>query len=192
MTGRTDAKAEARATEHVRKAAEAFRAGRYEEATTEFQAGYATSPRPAFILNMGHAQRQAGNPARARAYYKQFLELEPLSSQRADVEKAIAEIDAASATAGTAPPTPRSRPPRPLALPSPAVAGDDSEVPGDLKMAAREPIQKRDDGGPSFYQQWWFWGTVAGVVAAGVVAFLVVRSSGDDYTTAGTLGTLGR
>jgi hypothetical protein len=44
-----------------------------------------------------------------------------------------------------------------------------------------------DDGGP-FYTRVWFWGVVAGVVAAGAVtAFLLTRDSGP---TAGNLGAL--
>ena len=114
-------------------------------------------------------------------------------------KKAIAEIDAGQGghAGGQAPNRPaaaggggeRQRPPV-----VPTVAGTDSEVPSDLKLVAREPIRKEKeaDEGPAFYQQWWFWGTAAGVIAAGAVAFFVLRSGGDDYTTSGTWGTLGR
>jgi tetratricopeptide (TPR) repeat protein len=194
-----DAKAEAAAREHVRKAAEAFQAGRYDEALVEFEAGYAAVPRPAFLLNMGHAARKSGNAARARECYRRYLDLEPGSPQRGEIEKAIAEIDAGHGGAPAAKPSNR-----PAAAASgggrqhppvvPAAAGTDSEIPSDLKLAAREPIRKEKeaDEGPAFYQQWWFWGTVAGVIAAGAVAFFVLRSGGDDYTTSGTWGTLGR
>jgi len=189
-----DPKAEAVAREHVRKAAEAFQAGRYDQALAEFEAGYAAVPRPAFVLNMGHAARKAGNAARARECYQRYLELEPGSPQRGEVEKAIAEIDAGQGG------TPAARPPnrpataggaqhRPVVL---TVAGTDTEVPSDLKLAAREPIRKETDEGPAFYQQWWFWGAAVGVIAAGAATFFVLRSRGDDYTTSGTWGTLGR
>ncbi|HXU00115.1 MAG TPA: tetratricopeptide repeat protein [Polyangia bacterium] len=188
-----DKQAEARAKEHVHKATEALSAGRYDEATTEFEAGYAIVPLPAFVLNMGHAQRQAGNLARAREYYQKFLRLEPKSPERANVEKIIAEIDASAAS------TPSPRPPAPTpaggsatAPTTPPVVGEDSEIPGDLKLTAREPPEKQNESGPAFYRQWWFWGTVAGAIVAGAAAFFFVRSSGADYTTSGTLGTLGR
>jgi len=194
-----DPKAEAVAREHVRKGAEAFQAGRYDEALVEFEAGYTAVPRPAFVLNMGHAARKAGYAARARECYERYLELEPGSPQRAEVEKAIADLGAGHGG------TPAAKPPnRPAAAATggglqhppvvPAVAGTDSEIPADLKLAAREPIRKdkEADEGPAFYQQWWFWGTVAGVIAAGAVAFFLLRSGGDDYTTSGTWGTLGR
>jgi tetratricopeptide (TPR) repeat protein len=194
-----DDKAEAEASEHVRKAAEAFRAGRFDEAMTEFEAGYAIVPRPAFVLNMGHVQRQAGNLARARDLYQRYLTAEPGSPQRAEVEGVIAEIDkqlaeqararaAKSADGqGASSPAPPQRRTATLAL------GEDPEVPSDIKVTAHEPIkrQSQDEGTP-FYREWWFWGTTAGVIAAGVVAFIVIRSSGDDYTTSGSLGTLGR
>jgi tetratricopeptide (TPR) repeat protein len=185
-----DKQAEARAKQHVRKATDAFRAGRYDEATSEFEAGYAIVPLPAFVLNMGHAQRQAGHLARARDYYQRYLRLEPQSPQRADVEKIIAEIDASAASPARAPAAPSASAPRPTVS---LAVGEDSEVPGALKLTAREPVREQDDSGPAFYQQWWFWGAVAGLIAAGAVTFFLVRSSGgNDYTTSGTWGTLGR
>ena len=96
--------------------------------------------------------------------------------------RSLAPGDRAAGGAGSHPPV------------VPTVVGTDSEIPADLKLATREPIRKdkEADEGPAFYQQWWFWGTAAGVIAAGVVAFFVLRSGGDDYTTSGTWGTLGR
>src|SRR6185503_10171670 len=103
-----DPKADRLAREHVRKAADAFREGRYDTAMAEFEAGYAIVPRPGFVLNMGHVQRQAGHLARARDQYRRYLDLEPQSGQRAEVEKAIREIDAtlAAGPAAAAKPTP--------------------------------------------------------------------------------------
>ena len=74
---KADPRAEARAREHIQKGAAALRAGHYDEAMTEFEAGYAAVPLPGFILNMGHVQRQAGNLERARDYYRRFRELDP-------------------------------------------------------------------------------------------------------------------
>lgn len=199
-----DPKAEQEAREHVRKGADALRGGRYDEAMKEFEAGYALLPRPGFVLNMAHVQRQAGNLARARGYYRQYLDLDPGSAQRKEVEKAIAEIDVALAQpmrgpaqpGGTAPsPAGASAARRPISL-SPTV--DDSEVPVDLKLTASEPVRKReepvpapDDGAP-FYQRWWFWGTAGGVVVAGALGFFLLRPRGDDFTMSGTWGTLGK
>lgn len=203
-TGRTvDSKAEQEAREHVGKGADALRGGRYDEAMKEFEAGYALLPRPGFVLNMAHVQRQAGNLARARGYYRRYLDLDPGSAQRAEVEKAIADIDTALAPTrgsarpgGTAPPAAgASAPRRPISL-SPTV--DDSEVPVDLKVTASEPVRKREEpahapeGGSPFYQRWWFWGTVGGVVVAGALGFFLLRPRGDDFTTSGSWGTLGK
>jgi tetratricopeptide (TPR) repeat protein len=192
---KADSEAEASARAHIQKGAQALRAGRYDEAMTEFEAGYAAVPLPGFILNMGHVQRQAGNPERARDYYRRYLELDPGSSQRAAVEKTIAELDAllAAKRAGPLPATaaaPPSRRPN-LAVP---VAQDDSEEPEGLKVLPPKPIvtsspAKPDEG--AFYTRWWFWGAVGAVVAASVVVFVLVRR-GDDYTVSGTWGTLGQ
>jgi hypothetical protein len=188
-----DAKADRQAREHVRKGAEAFRDGRYDAAMAEFEAGYAAVPRPGFLLNMGHVQRQAGNLARARDYYRRYLDLEPGSAQRATVEKALREIDASLRGGAAAPGTPPPR--RPVAL---ASTVDDSEVPVDLKLAASEPttrraelVPQRDDSTP-VYRRWWFWATAGGVAVAGVLGFLLLRPDNDGYATSGTWGALGR
>ena len=194
---KADPRAEARAREHIQKGAAALRAGHYDEAMTEFEAGYAAVPLPGFILNMGHVQRQAGNLAKAYDYYRHYLELDPKSSQRAEVEKTMAEIDgklAGKASSRPAPPA-TSPPPPNLALPA---AQDDREEPAALKALPAKPVVTSSpapapaptDDEP-FYTRWWFWGTVGAVVAAGVVTFLLV-GRGNDYTTSGTWGTLGQ
>src|SRR5207302_3919433 len=69
--GKPSAKQEAidRATEHFLKGEDAVREKRYDDAMTEFGAGYAALPRPGFLLEMGLVQRQLGNLPRARGYY---------------------------------------------------------------------------------------------------------------------------
>jgi tetratricopeptide (TPR) repeat protein len=198
---KVDPRVEARAREHIQKGAAALRAGHYDDAMTEFEAGYAAVPLPGFILNMGHVQRQAGNLAKAYDYYRDYLELDPKSSQRAEVEKTMAEIDgklAAKASSRAAPAT--TSPPRPnLALPA---AQDDHEEPEGLKALPAKPVvtssptpasasasAPTDDG--AFYTRWWFWGAVGAVAAAGVVTFLLV-GRGNDYTSSGTWGALGQ
>jgi Tfp pilus assembly protein PilF len=191
--GKPDAKAEARAREEIQKGGAALRAGRYDEAMAAFEAGYAAVPLPGFILNMGHVQRQAGNLERARDYYRRYLELDPKSSQRADVEKTIAEIDARFPAKGGGAQAPRATPPPQPKLGLPA-AQDDHEEPAGLKALPAKPVvtasPARTDDEP-FYTRWWFWTAVGAVAAAGVVAFFLV-GRGDDYTTSGTWGTLGQ
>ena len=192
-----DPRAEARARDHIQKGAAALRAGHYDEAMTEFEAGYAAVPLPGFILNMGHVQRQAGNREKARDYYRRFLELDPKSSQRAEVEKIIAEIDTVQPGKTSGPSPPRAAPPPRTNLALPA-AQEDTEEPEGLKALPSKPVVTSSpapapaptDDQP-FYTRWWFWGAVGAVVAAGVVTFLLV-GHGNDYTTSGTWGTLGQ
>ena len=196
---KVDPRAEARAREHIQKGAAALRAGDYDEAMTEFEAGYAAVPLPGFILNMGHVQRQAGNLAKAYDYYRHYLEVDPKSSQRAEVEKTMAEIDAKLAgKAGSRPAPSTTSPPRPnLALPA---AQDDHEEPAGLKALPAKPVvtsspvpasAPTDDSDGAFYTRWWFWGAVGALAAAGVVTFLLV-GRGNGYTSSGTWGTLGQ
>jgi tetratricopeptide (TPR) repeat protein len=191
---KVDPRHEARAREHIQKGTEALRARRYDDAMTEFEAGYAAVPLPGFILKMGHVQREAGNLERARDYYRRYLELDPRSSQRADVEKTIAEIDAVLPGKASSRPGPRATPPpRPnLALPT---AQDDREEPAGLKALPSKTVVTSSPAPTdeqAFYTRWWFWGAVGAVAAAGVVAFILVGRGGDDYTTSGTWGTLGQ
>jgi len=198
---KVDSRAEASAREHIQKGSAALRAGRYDEAMTEFESGYAAVPLPGFILNMGHVQRQAGNLAKAHDYYRRYLELDPKSSQRAEVEKTMAEIDGKLAAKASSRPAPSTTsPPRTnLAL---SAAQDDTEEPDALKALPAKPVvtsapapESASASAPTadgaFYTRWWFWGAVGALAAAGVVTFLLV-GRGNDYTGSGSWGTLGQ
>jgi hypothetical protein len=88
----------ARAKQHFEAGRAYYQAGKYRLAIREFEAGYAISPRPPFLLNLGQAHRQLFELGAARARYAAFLEQAALDDpQRPQVEELVREIDRALA-----------------------------------------------------------------------------------------------
>jgi hypothetical protein len=186
-----------RAREHHKAGDQAFKDGRYLDAYKEWEAGYALSPRPLFLVNMAHAERRRGELKNARTLYRKFLLMEPQSKLRVEVESVLAEIDAALAEAAEAAPGPTPEaaavtPPTEPAPPPPAsLLGSPSEPAVgpppfvSTSLPADEPPPSRP-----LYKRWWFW-TGVGVVAAaaGGAGFFLLRGPG--YTKSGSLGTVG-
>jgi hypothetical protein len=187
-----------RAREHHKAGDQAFKDGRYLDAYKEWEAGYALSPRPLFLVNMAHAERRRGELKNARTLYRKFLLMEPQSKLRTEVESVLAEIDAAIPEAPEAAPASPSEP----AVTPPAESTPTTPPPGNLLGSPNEPAV----GPPPFvstslpadepptprplYKRWWFW-TGVGVVAAaaGGASFFLLRGPG--YTKSGSLGTVG-
>ena len=188
-----------RAREHHKAGDQAFKDGRYLDAYKEWEAGYALSPRPLFLVNMAHAERRRGELKNARTLYRKYLLMEPQSKLRTEVESVLAEIDAALAEVPEAAPT---SPSEPAAVTPPAESAPTSPPPGNLLGSPTEPAVgpppfvstslPADEPPPSrpLYKRWWFW-TGVGVVAAaaGGASFFLLRGPG--YTRSGSLGTVG-
>src|SRR5262245_33199869 len=86
------------AREHYERGREAFRAGRYEDAYREFEAGYNLCQRPKFLLDMAHAERRRGELRNARDLYRRYLLVDPESKLSASVEAVLREIETVLAT----------------------------------------------------------------------------------------------
>jgi tetratricopeptide (TPR) repeat protein len=188
-----------KAREHYKAGDEAFKAGRYQDAYREWEAGYNLSPRPLFLLNMAHAERRRGELHNARSLYRRYLLMEPDSKLRGEVESVLKEIDRvleeeeAKKTSQTAPPPASEAPPsageavqpRSLSAPPESVAASPPFL--ESQIEASRPDQA---GAPAIYKRWWFWGGLATVAAAGVGGWVLLR--GEPYTRNGSLGTIGR
>jgi len=85
------------ARRHFAEGDAAYKAGHYEQALKEFEAGYAISRRPGFLLNMGHTERKLGHLREARALYKKYLLVDTTSKLRDEVRSLIGELDSALA-----------------------------------------------------------------------------------------------
>jgi len=168
-----------------------FAAGEYQEALDIYARLYAETMHPTYLRNIARCHQNLGNPDKAISSFREYLRkakgLTP--EQRAEVEGYIAEMEQLkkSRAAAAAAPAPAVAPPvaPPPAAPSPAPDATPAPLVGPPAVAA---TSTRDDGESPFYTGVWFWGVVAGVVAAGVVtAVLLSRDSGP---TAGNLGAL--
>jgi hypothetical protein len=180
-----------KAREHFRRGQAAYDGGRFGDAYREFEDGYRLSGRPLFLLNMGHARRRAGDPVAARALYLRFLELQPDSPHRAQVEALLREMSAPLAAAPIAPP-PAPRAPAPSSPPS-AVARPPSTPSPALAPVPPAAIDVRAEvtSPPPVPGRWWVWVAAGTAVAAAVTVGLIARGGGPSYTRQGSLGTLG-
>jgi len=178
------------------KARTHFAAGEYKEALEIYARLYAETMHPTYLRNIARCHQNLGNPDKAISSFREYLrkahDLTP--DQRKEIEGYIAEMEqlkqsrAAGATAppATAPPVVPASPPAtppPAAVPPPAESAPPLVGPPTVTASA---TTGGDDG--AFYTRAWFWGVVAGVVAAGVVTAVLV--SRDGGPTAGNLGAL--
>lgn len=83
---------DARYEELRAKGADAFSAGRFEEAATLFQQAFEASPKGNLLYNIGLCYEKAGNNAQAVAFYERFTAAMPGSPKRPAVQQRIAEL----------------------------------------------------------------------------------------------------
>lgn len=177
---------------------------KYRQAITEFEEGYDLVKKPAFLVNIAQSYRKLGNNGKAREYYRRYLDEDPGSPQRTQVEKIIGEIEAemgqsgggeedtaaaAAAAVGVAPAgAPSSRPAgAPAAVPA---AAPQPEEPEPVAVATEDPGVRRPPRQPKpFYAKAWFW-TLMGLVVVGGAAGAYFATRQPDYVTEGTLGTI--
>jgi len=100
---------------------EAFKAGKLEAAIAAFQEGYAKSPRPEFLLNLGQCYRALSRRQEAVSYLKRFIAAAPHHPLRAAAERTLAEIDRQDEPSPSVAPTP-SPPAVTVTTPAPASA----------------------------------------------------------------------
>jgi tetratricopeptide (TPR) repeat protein len=158
---------------------ELYTEGRFLDAAKEFEVGYAAAPRPAFLLNIGHCYRRAGQLERAKSYYEKLLQTDPQSGQRAEVEEHLRNIDdVLSVPRGAAP----KRDPRATETP-PTLS--------DPRLAFRRPVNETDsppalesgadtesqESGGSVFGEAWFWAILIAVAAGGGIAAATLIST---------------
>lgn len=171
-SGAAHAEDEAEGRRLFKRGQELFVEGRYQEAAETFEAGYAAAPRNAFLINIAHSYRRAGELEKAKGYYLKLLEVEPNTPQRAEVEANIRSIDDALVLKSL-PPTPPPAPAKPVPDADEAFRRRVAE-----DAAAHQQSQQRDDSSGSVFGKAWFWVLLGGVAAAGVAAFVLTRPEG--------------
>lgn len=145
-----------------------FDVGRYDEALKEFAAGYAISPRPPFLLNLGQCYRRLGDNKNARDMYRKFLETTQASDPgRGPVERILAELDAKIAEEEAA---------RVVPSPEPSVAPSPSPSPAPALVTTTAPAPEKK----SFIRRHWWIIPVSIVAAAGlgVGLYFALRPTG--------------
>ena len=191
---------EARA--HFQAGETRFKAGDFEAALTEYQAGYDAKPLPGFLVNIAQCQRRLGDLKAARASYQKFVLVAPDSPLVPQVRSMIAEIDGLLAATEKSKPAPEPEPQEQEAKPEPAAAPPPARKPeaeaetetraavlvgpapaaGDAPAAAPERKSHR----------WWLWGAIGAVVVGGAVTVYALTAGGTTTIHDGSLATLRR
>jgi tetratricopeptide (TPR) repeat protein len=81
------------AKEHYERATRLYDVGKYGEAIAEYEQAYLLVEDAALLFNIGQAYRLWDRPEDAIRAYKNFLRRRPDASNRADVEKKIADLE---------------------------------------------------------------------------------------------------
>jgi hypothetical protein len=72
---------------------DAYEAGKYELAASEFRAAYAVRPAASLLYNQAVCHERLGDPSRAVQLFRGYLDDAPRASDRAAVEKRIADLE---------------------------------------------------------------------------------------------------
>lgn len=196
-----DARKQAR--ELFQAAEQHYKLGRFQEALQEYSRAYELAPLPGFLFNIGQCHRLLHHYERAVFFYEGYLRERPdaanreavlrlieesqvkLGKQREEQKRLEEEQQRADEERRRAEAIRRDKEraeeqARLLALEKDRLAA--------LVEARREEDKQ---GAPAFYQTWWFWTIVGGVVAtaAGVTVYAVTAED-NLVLPSGSLGTL--
>ena len=83
---------ESDAQEHFKRGVKLYNLGHFQEAIPEFEKAYDFDPQPILLFNIAQSHRQNGNKERALFFYRRYLEQEPNTTKRADVEQRMKEL----------------------------------------------------------------------------------------------------
>jgi hypothetical protein len=183
-----------------------FKAGAFDAALAEYQAGYDAKPLPGFLINIAQCQRRLGDLKAARATYQKFVMVAPDSPLVPQAKAMVEELDKLLADLSNA---------QPNANASSNKEGDDSQEhkPADVEPAAAAPVVTAvvpaappvatsapvlvaspapAEEAPAPRRRWWLWGTIGAVVVGGAVTAVVLSTGGTTTVHDGSLGTLRR
>ena len=125
---------DAKRARHFQAGEARFKAGAFDEALAEYQAGYDAKPLPGFLVNIAQCQRRLGDLKKARATYQKFVLVAPDSPLVPQVRSMIAEIDGLLAEASR-----RSPRAEPDAEAKPAAAAPAPPRPAPARARAASP-----------------------------------------------------
>lgn len=155
--------------------------GNYSEAIRDFAAGYALSPKPEFLINLGQAYRAGGEKEKALELYRRYLERAPAGAKpRAEVQALVLALESELAAAAAAAPSP-----------APAADAPKAEAVVLAPAAAAAPLATVTEAPRAAPSVLWWVVPVAVVVAAGVAAGVGVAVVSSNTVSCGNSGGLG-
>jgi hypothetical protein len=83
---------EADAKDHFKRGVKLYNLGHFQEAIPEFEKAYDLDPEPILLFNIAQSHRQNGSKERALFFYRRYLEQDPNTNKRADVEQRMKEL----------------------------------------------------------------------------------------------------
>ena len=122
---------ESDAQEHFKRGVKLYNLGHFQEAIPEFEKAYDFDPQPILLFNIAQSHRQNGNKERALFFYRRYLEQEPNTSKRGDVEQRMKELAQAlqQETEQKQKPPTEVTPPGPSAVATPGATGAPTSPP---------------------------------------------------------------
>ena len=175
---RGDKEDKEKAAAHYKEGKKLFDLGKFAEAISEWEKGYAAKEDKAFLINLGHAHREMGNFDKAIFYYKRYLVgIDDNAPQRAAVLEYISVLEAKRVEAQRkAEEEAKAREARNNPPPDLTVKKEPKE------STVPPPPPPPAEGG--VVTKWWFWTGVAVVIGGGVATALLVSGggSGKDFT----------
>jgi tetratricopeptide (TPR) repeat protein len=123
-----------RAKDHYEKATRLYDVGKYGEAISEYEEAYLLIEDAALLFNIGQAYRLWDHLDEAIRAYKNYLRRRPDATNRADVEKKIADLEKVAEErrrgGGAQPPAPLPGPVSPPPAGPPMAPGPGGQAPG--------------------------------------------------------------
>ena len=200
---------------HFQAAEAHFKAGGFDAALAEYQAGYDAKPLPGFLINIAQCQRRLGDLKAARATYQKFVMVAPDSPLVPQAKAMVAELDKLLADLSNAPPNANADAANAAANTNKESDDSPKQKPADVEPAAPAPAvtsitpaaeppvatpapvlvaspAAADEPPARSGRRWWLWGTIGAVVVGGAVTALVLSTGGTTTVHDGSLGTLRR
>jgi tetratricopeptide (TPR) repeat protein len=177
------------ARHHFEEGSKRFHLGEFKRAAEEYKAAYAAKPDPVLLYNVAQAYRLGNEPAQALFFYRSFLNSQPDSPNRLEIEDRIHKLEAEIALqkSQTAPVT---KPAVELAAPAAATVTPQTTATTNVPLTVNASAP-RDKSTP-VYKKWWLW-TIVGVAVAGAavgVSVGLVASAKTTGAPASHFGTL--
>jgi tetratricopeptide (TPR) repeat protein len=169
----------AEAKRHYRKGVTEYNLGHFENAIAEFDQAYSLDPSPILLYNIAQAHRKLGDNRQALFFFRRYLDEDPRTKDRAQVEQSIHELEEASRTSAVAPPPAAAAPPPP---PTPVVTPTPEPAPAPVIIEQIDQPAARAE--PASWQRpaaWVAAGLAVGAAGLGIQQNLAYASHRRDF-----------